>query len=327
MRLGPNEDVEWLKRGFTTVEDNFEDGLAFVPIFTPSSGTYLARCTVFNNTGANATVCAWLDFNGNGLFDAAEGVTPVVVPSSPANQLVNLLWPSTPSTLASGTFTYLRIRITNTNYNMTTSKATGYYDIGEVEDYRVIVDNSVLGLPLLSFDATLHDNRKVNLAWSATEEVGFIGYELQRNRDDEWQYVDFVPAAEDGGQHEYLVTDHDARTGTTQYRLKLYESNGRVRFSSVRSIRINELPTTIRLFPNPARDISNVVISGDVIGQLASVTITSPRGDQVYYQKQMLNYGTNKIEIPRSPTWPPGVYLVQITAGNTTESRKLVLVR
>jgi hypothetical protein len=29
LQLGPNEDVEWLK-GFTTVEDNYEDGLPFV---------------------------------------------------------------------------------------------------------------------------------------------------------------------------------------------------------------------------------------------------------------------------------------------------------
>ncbi len=41
MRLGPNEDVEWLKRGFTTVEDNYEDGLPFVPIFSPVSAVIL----------------------------------------------------------------------------------------------------------------------------------------------------------------------------------------------------------------------------------------------------------------------------------------------
>ena len=100
MILGPDEDVEWLKKGFTTVEDNFEDGLSFVPLFSPPSGTYTARVDVLNNTGSNATVCAWLDFNGNGFFDAAEGITPITVNSSAASQLVNLVMADSPQYIA-----------------------------------------------------------------------------------------------------------------------------------------------------------------------------------------------------------------------------------
>src|SRR4029079_13100132 len=96
------QDIECEKGVVTTVEDNFEDGLSFVPIFSPASGTYLAQCQVFNNTGANATVCAWLDFNGNGLFDAAEAINPITVVSNAATQTIPLNWPSAPSTLPFG---------------------------------------------------------------------------------------------------------------------------------------------------------------------------------------------------------------------------------
>ena len=196
LRLGPNEDVEWLKRGLTTVEDNFEDGLPFVPIFAPPSGSYVAQVNVFNNTNANATVIAWLDFNGNGLFDASEACNPLTVPSSPVTQSLFLNWPSTPSSLPNGSFTYLRVRITDQASGMTINNSTGYYDIGEVEDYRVVVDYISLAVDLISFDAKVENNSAVELKWSASEDEDFPGYHVQRSSNStDWENIGFIPAS------------------------------------------------------------------------------------------------------------------------------------
>lgn len=326
MRLGPAEDVEWLKRGFTTVEDNFEDGLAFVPIFSPLLGSYVAQVSVFNNTGSNARLCAWLDFNANGFFDAAESIVPINVPSAPGAQLFWMNWPSTPSPLTTGSFTYLRIRITSASYNMTGANSTGYYDMGEVEDYRVVVDNSVLGIPLLSFDASVVNNKKVKLKWSANEEPGYMGYNVQRSDNGaDWEHVAFVPASQANGMHEYQLMDDHPYGGTSSYRVVLSESNGLTRFSSIRTVKIEDLAESISLFPNPASDKVTVTISGVTEQETAHIRIINANNNSVSYQKTVLLPGTNTIELPLQSSMPAGIYFVQVTTGSNLVNKKLVL--
>lgn len=328
MRLGPNEDVEWLKRGFTTVEDNYEDGIPFVPIFSPVSNRYRADLTVFNNTDSNATVCAWLDFNGNGTFDPAEGIVPITITPSPLPQVISLNWPTAPSVLPSGSYTYLRVRITSQSYNMTAANATGYYDRGEVEDYRVVVDNSVLHVTLADFEATVQDNSRVSMRWTATESVGFTGYEVERSVDgNEWAPIGFVPPMSHTEMRDYKLTDNDPFKGQSFYRLKLIHSDGPARYSSIRPVHINAYTHEITLFPNPAQDRANLQLYGQTGGQPARIVVTDMSGTKLSEQRVQLLAGINTISLPLRNNWLRGAYLVHITTGERTETRKLILRR
>src|SRR5262249_2202697 len=64
-----------------------EDGL-IIPTFVVGT-TQNVETTVFNNTGKTATVALWVDFNGNGVFDAGERFA-LTVPSSPTPQVVQI---------------------------------------------------------------------------------------------------------------------------------------------------------------------------------------------------------------------------------------------
>lgn len=325
MRLGPNEDVEWLKRGFTTVEDNFEDGLAFVPVFAASAGAYTARVSVINNTGAAARVCAWLDYNGNGVFDASEGITPINVASSAAMQNIDLLWPSITSPLLPGSFTYLRIRITAASEGLTTADATGYRNTGEVEDYRVIVDDFPLPVTLISFDANVTGRTSVKLDWTASEDVAFGGYELQRSRNGrDWEVITFVPASGNGGEHSYSYTDRNAYTGKSWYRLRLQDI-GPQRYSETRMVNINISGELITISPNPAISDATLTIVNNTPGAVARVNIIGIQGIVLSSQKISLTQGANSIALPLQPTWPAGTYVVQVATDGQMVTRKLVI--
>ncbi|MEO5564470.1 MAG: GEVED domain-containing protein [Chitinophagaceae bacterium] len=324
--LGPDEDLEWLKKGFTTIEDTYEDGLAFVPIFSPVSNNYLAQVSVLNNTGANATVCAWLDFNGNGTFDAIEGINPVTVVSAPGTQTIPLVWPSTPSTLLSGTFTYLRIRITSGA--MTRSNSTGYYSTGEVEDYRVIVDNSPLSVQMMSFDTEVQENKSVKLSWQANEEINLPGYDVERSvNGSEWDRIAFVPSSQAGGMHQYEIVDKNPYTGTSLYRVKMGEINGYARYSNIRAAVITKLPGTLTLYPNPVIDKAIITITGGTAGQNTYIQILDAAGNPMSQQKITLTPGINTVEVPVKPSWQSGVYFVRVTTGDKVEFQKFVLQR
>jgi hypothetical protein len=326
MRLGPNEDVEWLKRGFTTTEDNFEDGLLFVPIFSPVSSSYLAQVTTVNNSGLPATLCAWLDFNGNGTFDAAEAITPITVPSMAGVQTFNLAWPSISSPLNSGSFTYLRIRITAQSFGMNQNHSTGYYDMGEVEDYQVIVDNFPLPVTLISFDANSVNNEKVKLAWSANEEPGFDRYEIERSQNGtSWERVNIVQASVAGGLQSYELMDHSPFIGASQYRIKMVDGNTAAKFSQVRTVRISNDETGISLYPNPAREKINVYFKGNARGGTASIRVLNSAGATLISETAKLSTGDNIVAIDLPGTIAPGVYIVYVQKGDEVFSEKLIV--
>ena len=148
-------DWEWNKQTSADAtgdgaDDN--DGLTYVSVFDKTTNNYLVQANIYNNTGANATLIAWFDYNGNGVYDASEALSPVTVTSSPAVQQVYLHWAGITSTISNGTYTYLRLRITSAWNTMTPSNPTGYCTSGAVEEYRVLGDNFPLTANLLAFD-------------------------------------------------------------------------------------------------------------------------------------------------------------------------------
>ncbi len=328
MILGANEDVEWLKKGFTTVEDNFEDGLAFVPLFAPASNNYLARVSVLNNTGQNATVCAWLDYNGNGVFDASEGITPINVSSSAAVQLIDLNWPGIASSLLTGSMTHLRIRITAASFGMNQAHATGYYDMGEVEDYQVIVNDFPLPHNLLSFEARPTSDKKALLEWTCTEETGFMGYDLERSSNgSDWEWMSSVAAAEFRGTHNYTITDHHPFPGKTWYRLRLKENNQAYRYSALRMVSFSMPGKIISLYPNPAKDKFNLVISNGSRPSEVGIDIYSISGAVVLHQRSRLVPGENIVPVSVDPALPAGTYIVRTKGQSGVNDQKLVIYR
>ncbi len=136
----------------TTADD--EDGVV-IPRFVVGT-TQTVEVTVFNNTGQNAVLFGWVDFDGNGIFDVDSDTDPVqpgfegiewasvVVPSSPLPQIVYLsFYVPTGADIATGGVaggdgsTYARFRLALETATMTPADATGTFMSGEVEDYVV----------------------------------------------------------------------------------------------------------------------------------------------------------------------------------------------
>lgn len=328
MQLGADEDVEWLKRGFTTVEDNFEDGLAFVPILSPLTGTYSARVDVFNNTGTNATVVAWLDYNGNGIFDASEGTVPATVASSNASQTVNLVWTAIPSILQSGSFTYLRIRITRQSYGMDQTDATGYYNMGEVEDYRVVVENTVLPVHLISFEVKTQPDKSVLISWKAEEEINFPGYEIQKSINGfDWQVLRFIPGSGMRGVREYRETDDRPYAGKTWYRLRIRQVGSSEKYSQIIWVNNAQGADMIRIWPNPVRHEMKLELVSEKAGIQAAMQVINLHGQILQNESHILTAGNNQITVSGTRDLPNGIYVMSLRVGETIHTRRFVIQR
>ncbi|MFL5740523.1 MAG: GEVED domain-containing protein [Flavisolibacter sp.] len=322
LHLGNSEDIEWISRGQSApaTSDNFDDALPFITAFSPYSAAYLIQAKVFNNTGANATVAAWLDYNGNGVFDASEGIT-VTVPTNAAAQNIYLYWPLISSPLSTGTFTYLRIRVTSASNGMTTSGATGYFANGEVEDYRVPVNNYVLATQLLSFSAQKNNAKHVDLQWHTSSEQGGTKYELQRSTD-MIHWTDLHETVGMGGSGNYSYTDASPLNGTSYYRLKTMNADGSVSFSKIENIMLESI-FSYTLSPNPTPGEVKLTITSDE-KKTAYVKMSDIMGRVVYQQTLTIEPGTKTLILPVT-NLTNGMYSIQLQVDSKMYNEKLII--
>lgn len=136
-----------------------EDAVASLPTLRTNHTSYtIPNIIVYNNTGINATLYAWIDFNRDGQFQQSERAT-VTVPSSASTQSVSITW-SGLSGLVAGQ-SYLRLRLSTATTTISSwgtgndgaFLATGYAPNGEVEDYPITI-NAPTAVKLSSFTAT-----------------------------------------------------------------------------------------------------------------------------------------------------------------------------
>lgn len=324
IRLGATWDKEFWKRGTTGTNDT-DDGIASVTFLPPGwSFSYVVQVSAFNNSGANATLIAWLDYNGNGVFDASEAITPITVPSSATAQNIWLNWPSVTNTFTLGQSTYLRVRITAQSAGMTASHPTGYFTNGEVEDYRVMVDNFPLATQLLNFDA-LVQGRAVKLLWNMAEEPGTFAYVVERSKDNNlWESVDTILSHNSSGTYSYETYDLNPKKGNSYYRLRIIESNGTGRLSQVKRVTVKDFSDEITLLPNPAKDKITVQLNTDNITS-GEISLLNMNGQTVIKSVQKFNAGVNNITINLPSSISNGSYVVKIIVGAEVVYKKAII--
>ena len=326
LRLGLTFDKEWDKTpsANATADGTDEDGIATPTILLPGINTYVQDVKVFNNTGANATLAAWIDYNGNGVFDPSEGITKTVT-SNAAMQTITLVWPSINVTLPVGSNTFLRVRLTSASNGMSNNNPTGYFPNGEVEDYRVPV-NVVLPIQLLNFTATNENNSRVLLSWTTAKEENFSGFDIERSTDGlNWDKIGFVQSKrQDVAQNNYGLYDNNPEIGTSFYRLKLIGLDGNYKYSGVKQIDLKLNNASIRILPNPI--VANAVMELRMEkAETATLHLMDANGKTVMQKPLLLEQGLNRVDIGNWKRLPSGVYMVYVVTPSLSLNSKVVV--
>ncbi|WP_305814642.1 GEVED domain-containing protein [Photobacterium leiognathi] len=125
---------------FDDATGNDEQGITF-PYLQLGATTFTATAQVFNNTGADATLIAWLDRDRNGTFEASEAVTQTV-PSNNTLTDYDITWTGlTP--IDYGEYNQ-RVRLAPVGDGLTTADVGGLASNGEVEDHQLTVYECIL---------------------------------------------------------------------------------------------------------------------------------------------------------------------------------------
>ncbi|MEN9639083.1 MAG: hypothetical protein RLZZ262_951, partial [Bacteroidota bacterium] len=115
-----------------------EDGVVVLPNIIACSTTHSITVVATNNTGVNAQMIGWIDWNNDLVFSPLEASALIAVPTGSNNASFVL---SFTNTATANNEVYLRIRLT-TDAALNADTPLGTMSNGEVEDYLITVNQT-----------------------------------------------------------------------------------------------------------------------------------------------------------------------------------------
>ena len=181
---------------------------------------------------------------------------------------------------------------------------------------------NILPIRLVSFDATLQ-NKSVMVRWKSADEVNTDHYTVEKSSD----AITFSPLqtllAKGASTliQTYGLIDMHPLPGTSYYRLKEYDKDGRVTYSNTVSVTFAS-NGSITIHPNPVKNNITVLIQSPFNSQ-AIFQITDITGRVLSTQSTKVIEGTNSVLLPAA-FLPKGVYVLKIIQNDQVQSLKFL---
>lgn len=187
-------------------------------------------------------------------------------------------------------------------------------------------DNCTYALPieLLTFNAEVKDN-SVHIKWITSSETNNYFFTIERTSEGiNFEVIAIVDGSGNSNQNKsYQYTDSKPKNGVCYYRLKQTDYDGNYTYSKLIAVQVKS---------SPALEISNLASNRSELNftlnfgnnTTSLVKITDILGKDIYTKE----YKTNEDYIPvkiNMELFPTGLYILNVTNGNTIISKKFVL--
>ncbi|HSC39391.1 MAG TPA: hypothetical protein VLD19_16020, partial [Chitinophagaceae bacterium] len=164
--------------------------------------------------------------------------------------------------------------------------------------YRLAL-NSVIALPvhLLSFNASVADNRYVSIDWNTAEESGLDSYEVERSTDGlRFSSLGKLPSKNSKLPLSYHFGDAAPVAGTNYYRLKIVNRDGKIDYSQVTIVVFKgRFTDNLQLFKN-----GNLVLVRNNTNETKNIVFNlyNAQGQLLGTMYKTVFPGTGAIDIP-----------------------------
>lgn len=183
---------------------------------------------------------------------------------------------------------------------------------------------SILPVNLVSFQGNMNKNNKVTLQWRVENNETTDQFEVQRSFDGkEFKTTGLVFGSEKTGTENYMFYETVAAE-KVMYRLKMIDKQQNVNFSKVLVFRSAvSITSNIRITGNPVNDkltFSYTTSSAET----ANVKVYDMTGKVMMNSKVNNLEGSNIVSLALSPTFKPGMYIVEVNNGTDRLTSKFI---
>lgn len=203
------------------------------------------------------------------------------------------------------------------------------FSVSGFSTFFITTQQSALPVTLTRFEARKED-AGVTLNWQTASEINFSVFEVERSTDAKiFETIGEVRATGDGSTElvNYIFTDNPsvALSATYYYRLKMVDTNGSYRHSTIRAVTLNGKQDNwdAQVYPNPAHSGS---VTLKIIGKKPdSIQLIDISGKNLTVPMKLIpEDGTAEFSINSLVN---GTYLLQIRSGSSFISKKLIIAK
>lgn len=300
---------------------------SFVGYFPDFAMTVAPNSVIIPNSGGQEIVT--VSVPGVKLYSSDAVFTATVSPTPP-NGNITLDFPSGNTISSFPASIPLSIQtsgnVTLGSYTITI-QGTGPGGAPPVHRRTVTLD-VIVPVELTSF-AAASDKNDVILTWDTATELNNQGFEIQRKITGEFERVGFVEGKGTTTEAQnYLFRDKDLLSGNYTYRLKQTDFDGSFAYSDEVEIEISQ-PNVFYLgqnYPNPFNPSTNIKYSIPADGNV-TLKIYDILGEEVStLVNEYQQAGTFDVVFDGS-NLSSGVYYYQLTSGELTSTKKMMLTK
>jgi len=260
-------------------DDN--DGVIVLPALTVGDKSYTVPVKVFNNSGKDAYITAWIDFNKNNIFEYEESLNTnsLKIPSSPSTQTVNITWDNITDAevkaienITEGN-TMMRIRLSTSrvlrcdsaHYSTGAEYSDNYYTSpdGEIEDYQIEIQSP----PKLSGKFNIERTNSGDFPIMSDERNAWYTQLVGRDFDYSLVFYDDDFTKEQNVSNVTVnieLIDEDSNASLYQYKLHIPDTVNTSRIDIIKTIPIKDLDK----LPATKRAVFRVTYGVDAQGNL-----------------------------------------------------------
>ncbi len=227
---------------------------------------------------------------------------------------------------ADGTYLYTP----NLNFS---SEDTFYYNLCDIDGdcvtaMTILTVDVVLPINLLAFTANQNSLKNVELNWVVTAELNVHHYEIERSEDGyHFNSIGSVNVIDNSSTTKYYnYTDRwNTASSSIYYRLKIVDNDGRLSYSKIILIKMNDLKSQVKLmaFPNPFSTDFKLSITCPVKTS-AALSMISMDGKKILAKNIDLLEGNNLKVLQGISQLQKGVYMVELVIGDAKYSTRVI---
>jgi acetyltransferase-like isoleucine patch superfamily enzyme len=193
-----------------------------------------------------------------------------------------------------------------------------------------IIPGAPLAIDLISFDATLNENKEVDLVWITSSELNNDYFTIERSNEDlNFIAIEHIPGEGTINEiKEYNYTDKEPIKGKSYYRLKQTDFDGKSEtFDMVSVVFESEAEIEVVLYPNPSNGSDNIFLKvPSSEGENFNVLINDLLGRDFISDLTFIEQNDHTlIIIDFDKQLPKGYYLINIVIKGEIITKKLVV--
>jgi hypothetical protein len=181
----------------------------------------------------------------------------------------------------------------------------------------------VLPLDLISFEAKKSGtatNPQVTVNWKTANERNTGKFEvLRRGEASAFDVVNTQNSKNTAGEHQYSFVDRSPLTGKSYYQLKQYDQDGKVTYSEVSFVEIQELAAAFEAYPNPTE--GSTILKFSTLAANTEVAVYDLQGRKQL--SQWAKKGAQSVTVDFA-SLPQGLYFINLISEGKKQTVKII---